>query len=108
MGIPTSEVSYTSATARRGDHKVHMGHVVALGGESTLHTQTSNHNDLNFIIVINVQEECSKMFAILPNHTMSLAKKKERREIQQTNLYVLKQASILQTSIITKAKLENL
>jgi hypothetical protein len=30
MGIPTSEVSYTSATAGRGDHEVHKGHVVAL------------------------------------------------------------------------------
>jgi hypothetical protein len=28
MGIPTSEVSYTSATAGRGDHVVHKGHVV--------------------------------------------------------------------------------
>jgi hypothetical protein len=27
----TSEVSYTSATTGRGDHKVHKGHVVAMG-----------------------------------------------------------------------------
>jgi hypothetical protein len=32
MGVQTSEVSYTLATTRRGDHKVHKGHVVALGG----------------------------------------------------------------------------
>jgi hypothetical protein len=32
MGVPTSEVGYTSATAGRGDHEVHKGHVVALGG----------------------------------------------------------------------------
>jgi hypothetical protein len=31
MGIPTSEVNYTLATTGRGDHKVHNGHVVALG-----------------------------------------------------------------------------
>jgi hypothetical protein len=31
MGVPTSEVGYTSATAERGDHEVHKGHVVALG-----------------------------------------------------------------------------
>lgn len=37
----------------------------------TLYIQPSNHTDLNFIIVMNVQEECCKMFAILPNHTMS-------------------------------------
>jgi hypothetical protein len=31
MGVPTSEVGYTSATAGRGDHEVYKGHVVALG-----------------------------------------------------------------------------
>jgi hypothetical protein len=30
MSVPTSEVGYTSATARKGDHEVHKGHVVAL------------------------------------------------------------------------------
>jgi hypothetical protein len=30
MGVPSLEVSYTSATTGRGDHKVHKGHVVAL------------------------------------------------------------------------------
>jgi hypothetical protein len=29
MGIPTSEVGYTSATTGMGDHEVHKGHVVA-------------------------------------------------------------------------------
>jgi hypothetical protein len=31
MGVPPSEVGYTSATTGRGDHEVHNGHVVALG-----------------------------------------------------------------------------
>ena len=31
MGVPTSEVGYTSATARRGDHESSYEHVVALG-----------------------------------------------------------------------------
>jgi hypothetical protein len=31
MGVPTSEVGYTSATAEGGVHEVHKGHVVALG-----------------------------------------------------------------------------
>jgi hypothetical protein len=31
MGVPTSEVSYTSATAGRGDHEVHKGHEGAWG-----------------------------------------------------------------------------
>jgi hypothetical protein len=30
MGVPTSEVNYTSATTGRGNHEVHKGHVVAL------------------------------------------------------------------------------
>jgi hypothetical protein len=30
MGVPASEVGYTSVTTGRGDHKVHKGHVVAL------------------------------------------------------------------------------
>jgi hypothetical protein len=31
MGVPTSEVGYTSATTGRGDHEVHTGNVVVLG-----------------------------------------------------------------------------
>jgi hypothetical protein len=31
MGVPTSEVGYTSATTGRGDHEVRKRHVVALG-----------------------------------------------------------------------------
>jgi hypothetical protein len=31
MGVPTSEVGYTSVTTGRGDYEVHKGHVVALG-----------------------------------------------------------------------------
>jgi hypothetical protein len=31
MGVPTSDVGYSSATTGRGDHEVHNGHVVALG-----------------------------------------------------------------------------
>jgi hypothetical protein len=30
MGVPTSEVSYNSATTGRADHEDHKGHVVAL------------------------------------------------------------------------------
>jgi hypothetical protein len=30
MGVPNSEVGYTSAMPRREDHEVHKGHVVAL------------------------------------------------------------------------------
>jgi hypothetical protein len=30
MGVPSSEVGYTSPINRKGDHEVHKGHVVAL------------------------------------------------------------------------------
>jgi hypothetical protein len=30
MGVPASEVSYTSATTGRGENEVYKGHVVAL------------------------------------------------------------------------------
>jgi hypothetical protein len=36
MGVPTSEVGYTSATNGRGDHEVRKGHVVAMGGKNYL------------------------------------------------------------------------
>ena len=45
MGVPASEVGYTSATARRGDHESSYEHVVALGGKkkfSFLERQTSS------------------------------------------------------------------
>jgi hypothetical protein len=35
MGVSTSEVGYTSATIRRGDHEVNDGHVVALDLKKT-------------------------------------------------------------------------
>jgi hypothetical protein len=40
MGVPTSEVRYTLATAGRGEHKVHKGHVVALGSKELYHGVT--------------------------------------------------------------------
>jgi len=33
MGVPTSEVGYTSAMPRREDHEVRKGHVGHWGGE---------------------------------------------------------------------------
>ena len=50
MGVPTSEVGYTSATARRGDHESSDEHVVALEREKTtgktivLYITSSNHH----------------------------------------------------------------
>jgi hypothetical protein len=41
MGVPTYEISYTSATTGRGDDEVHKGHVVALG-KKNYHSQIKN------------------------------------------------------------------
>jgi len=35
MGVPTSEVGYTSAAARRGAHEISYEHVVALEKKKT-------------------------------------------------------------------------
>jgi hypothetical protein len=42
MGVPTSEVGYTLATAGRGDYKVHKGRVVAL--EQKKERKVFNHS----------------------------------------------------------------
>jgi hypothetical protein len=41
MGVPASEVCYTSATTGRGDHEVHKGHVVALGKNTVFPSKTA-------------------------------------------------------------------
>jgi hypothetical protein len=38
MGVPTSEVGYTSAINQEGDHEVHDGHVVALDKQKSVVT----------------------------------------------------------------------
>jgi ribosomal protein L34E len=53
MGIPTSEVGYTSATTGRGDHEVHKRHVVALEKKitsiNTLREQKNSHKHLKSV-----------------------------------------------------------
>jgi hypothetical protein len=39
MGVPTSDLGYTSAKTGRGEHEVHKGHVVASGGEKSPKTK---------------------------------------------------------------------
>jgi hypothetical protein len=57
MGVPTSEVGYTLATTRRGDHEVHKGHVVALEGgkkknlDKEIHKYRTRYNNLHLPIV---------------------------------------------------------
>jgi hypothetical protein len=53
MGVPTSEVGYTSAITGRGDHEVNKGYVVALEkigycGSSTFGYDLSSKAELIF------------------------------------------------------------
>jgi hypothetical protein len=49
MGVPPSEVGYTLATTRRGDHEVHKGHVVALPPPPhKIYFKTSVFKDMHF------------------------------------------------------------
>jgi hypothetical protein len=46
MGVPTSEVGYTSVTTGRGDHDVHKGHVVALERKKGLGQVVGSSNNI--------------------------------------------------------------
>jgi hypothetical protein len=59
MGVPISDVGYTSTTTGRGDHEVHKGHVVALGVGGKYRTDVttlyqSAYSYFNEILKINV------------------------------------------------------
>jgi hypothetical protein len=58
MGVPTSEVvGYTSATTRRGDHQVHIGHVVALAKKKNIVPVASCYYFMNFSCIAVVKDE---------------------------------------------------
>jgi hypothetical protein len=59
MGVPTSEVGYTSATTGRGEHEVHKGHVVALEKKKI---NTTGH------IVVHFSPVCSVTLKYFPNY----------------------------------------
>jgi hypothetical protein len=48
MGVPNSDVGYTSTTTERGDHEVHKGHVVALE-KKIIKIKADNYMKCNFI-----------------------------------------------------------
>jgi hypothetical protein len=54
MGVPTSEVGYTLATTRRGDHEVHKGHVVAL---EEIKKKSEEHAASIFKVRLNLVQE---------------------------------------------------
>ena len=57
MGVPTSEVGYTSAMPRREDHEAHKGHVVALGVEKKITFQNGNNLDLNKANIMHIKRQ---------------------------------------------------
>jgi hypothetical protein len=61
MGVPTSEVGYTSATTARGDHEVHKGHVVAmeefLSNKIQYFTSTSNTSLTYSLLLLLIHSE---------------------------------------------------
>jgi hypothetical protein len=58
MGVPTSEVGYTSATTGRGDHEVHKGHVVAVGRKKYCRTAENWMSCFErFINISSIREE---------------------------------------------------
>jgi hypothetical protein len=49
MGVPTSEVGYTSATTWRGVHEVYKGYVVALGKNFDVYLNYVTYVKLRFL-----------------------------------------------------------
>jgi hypothetical protein len=55
MGVPTSDVGYTSFTTGREDHEVHKGHVVALEKKIIFLSTTIKY--FNFLIYPSLETE---------------------------------------------------
>jgi hypothetical protein len=49
MGVPASEVGYTSATTGMGVHEVHKGNVVALAQKKLLHVTCDLSGSIVFL-----------------------------------------------------------
>jgi hypothetical protein len=56
LGVPTSEVGYTSATTGRGDHEVHKGHVMALAKKNAKNVRLS---ELIFLMACKISLQVS-------------------------------------------------
>jgi hypothetical protein len=50
MGVPISEVGYTSATTGRGQHQVHKGYLVALERDRKKQRGIKERRTLTFIV----------------------------------------------------------
>jgi hypothetical protein len=65
MGVPNSDVVYTSATTGRGDHKVHKGHVVALEKNIHIYFHIAFDNMLNDLQYLLGQEVLQRNKSIM-------------------------------------------
>jgi hypothetical protein len=66
MGVPPSGVGYTSATAGRGNHEVHKGHVVALGTKRLL--RHVSLPEVSYIHLIRISaDEISALLVLMNN-----------------------------------------
>jgi hypothetical protein len=71
MGVPTSEVGYTSATTGRGDHKVHHGHVVALDLKKVFQTKITGYSPLATQCICHIVPHVSSLIVATALSTWS-------------------------------------
>jgi hypothetical protein len=66
MGVPTTEVGYTSATSGRGDHEVHKRHVVALGREKNASAQNHRFQNDKGRTILKFESKPGKKALLIP------------------------------------------
>jgi hypothetical protein len=76
MGVPTSEVGYTTATTGRGDHEVHKGHVVALGKIKIKKIAENNNYGIPHDIFPKISGISSLLCTLFPNPFYSTSLRK--------------------------------
>jgi hypothetical protein len=93
MGVQTSEIGYTAATTGRGDHEVHKGHVVALGGEKHIYGHVFH------IYMQNTIAELQPAYPYSVQFTLTCQLFERRLEVGMTSYSV---RFYLQSVILTK------
>jgi hypothetical protein len=83
MGVPASEVGYTSATTGRGDHEVHKGHAVALGEtnvRSTLNDKNSKLLHCNYASQSTFRFSHSNTFPVQSTKSVPTVRLRSRQD----------------------------
>jgi prolyl-tRNA synthetase len=94
VGVPTSEVGYTSATTRRGDHKVHKGHVVALAKKIKIKLKIKKVTPLT--CHHGMYKDKFTMANTLPSN---LIKDPDKNYVHQTMYFLVTNQTIVQTCV---------